>query len=187
MSYGMPSTSVNSFTTIEDHLAICRILYIMEEVTEELAARIIPTLHLLDTISWETITIYINSPGGCAISGLAIYDAMRQINSPVHVVCTGQASSMGAIILAGGDYREATPNARIMIHEAAMGTEGKTKDLQIEVEELKKVEEILIDILEVHTGQRKVKIRKDIKLNKYMSAQEALDYGLIDNIVERAK
>lgn len=187
MSYEIPTSNANYWVTVHNNLFQSRVLYIMEEIGEYTAEDIIPALHYLDSISFEPITIYINSVGGCVSSGLAIYDAMRYVTSPVYTVVTGQACSMAAVLLAGGDHREATPHARIMIHEAAMGAEGKTKDLQIELEELKKVEEICIDILVKHTGQNKAKVRKDIKLNKYMSAQEAKAYGLIDNVLEAIK
>ena len=138
------------------------------------------------------INLYINSPGGMVTAGLAIYDTMQFIKAPITTICMGQAMSFGAVLLAAGSKgkRYALPHARIMIHQPLIwggGISGQVTDIEIEAKELRDNKEHLLDILAKHTGQDKEKIRLDSERNYYMSAQEAKEYGLIDEVLELKK
>ena len=163
------------------------------EVDTANATMIIAQLLYLDAEDAERdINLYINSPGGLVTAGLAIYDTMRFIKAPVTTICMGQAMSFGAVLLAAGSKgkRYALPHARIMIHQPLIwggGISGQVTDIEIESEELRKNKEHLLDILAFHTGQPKEKIRADSERNYYMSAEEAKNYGLIDEVLTLKK
>lgn len=138
------------------------------------------------------INLYINSPGGLVTAGLAIYDTMQYIRAPITTICMGQAMSFGAVLLAAGSKgkRFALPHARIMIHQPLIwggGLSGQVTDIEIEARELKDNKEHLLDILARHTGQPKEKIRQDSERNYYMSALEAKEYGIIDEVLTLKK
>jgi ATP-dependent Clp protease protease subunit len=130
------------------------------------------------------VQVYINSPGGVVEAGLGIYDTMRYIKPDVATICVGQAASMGAVLLAGGTHgkRYALPNARVMIHQPSGGAQGRASDMRIWTEELLKAHQKLIDILHEHTGQPKDKIEEDVKKDYFMSADEAKEYGIVDEV-----
>lgn len=133
----------------------------------------------------KEINLYINSPGGVVTSGLAIYDTMQFIKPDVATICIGQASSMGAILLAGGaeGKRMSLPNSRIMIHQLSGGMRGTYADMQIDIRESSKLMETLMSILSKHTGKDTEKIMKDCDRDFFLSPGEAIEYGLIDSIV----
>lgn len=131
------------------------------------------------------IHLYINSPGGAVTAGLAIYDTMQYVSCDVATYCIGQAASMGAVLLAAGQKgkRNALPHARVMIHQPLAGTQGTTEDILVHLKEFKRLKGLLNQILIRHTGQSLERIEKDTDRDKFMSPEEAKEYGLIDNIV----
>ena len=133
----------------------------------------------------KTIKLYINSPGGSVVDGLAIYDTMQLINAPVETLCIGQASSMGAVLLAAGEegHRFALPNSRIMIHQPSGGFGGQETDIRIQAREIEKYRSRLEEILATHTGQKKDQVTKDCERDNFMDATEAKKYGIIDAII----
>jgi ATP-dependent Clp protease protease subunit len=135
----------------------------------------------------KDIYLYINSPGGVITDGLAIYDTMQYIKPDVCTICIGQASSMGALLLAAGakGKRMALPNARVMIHQPLGGTQGQATDIEIHAKEILKARENLNRILVKHTGQKIERIRKDTDRDCFLSPEEAKEYGLIDRIIEK--
>lgn len=137
----------------------------------------------------QDISIYINSPGGSVTAGLAIYDTMQFVGCDVATYCIGQASSMGALILAAGakGKRYSLPHSRIMIHQPWGGAQGTASDIQIQAEEILRMKKNLSQILSKHTGQPVEKILKDADRDFFMSAQEAKDYGLVDEVIESLK
>jgi ATP-dependent Clp protease, protease subunit len=133
------------------------------------------------------IHLYINSPGGSVTAGLSIYDTMQYVTCDVATYCIGQAASMGAILLTAGakGKRNALPNARVMIHQPLAGTEGTTTEILLHLKEFQRLKKAINEILLKHTGQSLDKVEKDTDRDKFMSAQEAVDYGLVDNVLER--
>ena len=131
--------------------------------------------------------LYINSPGGVITAGLAIYDTMQLIKADVSTICLGDAASMGAFLLSGGakGKRLALPNARIMIHQPLGGAKGQATDIEIEAKEILRMKTMLNELMAEHTGQKVEKIKKDTERDNFMTAQEALEYGLIDRIITR--
>ena len=157
-------------------------------VSTETANMIIAQLLYLDAEDSEKeINLYINSPGGLVTAGLAVYDTMQYIKSPVTTICMGQAMSFGAVLLAAGTKgkRYALPHSRIMIHQPLIwgGLSGQGTDIEIESKELAENKNRLIEILAKHTGQTPEKVRKDSERNYYLSAEEAKKYGIIDEIL----
>ena len=133
------------------------------------------------------VFLYINSPGGIVTSGLAIYDTMQYIKCPVSTICTGQAASMAAVLLAGGDKgkRIVLPNARIMIHQPHGGARGQAVDIKIQADEMLRTRKTLNEILVRHTGQPMERIEQDTDRDFFMSASEAVEYGLVDKVIEK--
>ncbi len=165
-----------------------RIIFLGTPIDDNIASLIIAQLLFLEAEDPEKdIYLYINSPGGIVTSGLAIYDTMQYIKPDVVTTCIGQAASMGAILLAAGarGKRFALPNARIMIHQPLGGVQGQVTDIDIHAREMLKIRERLNVILAEKTGQPLEKIEKDTDRNFFMNADEARDYGLIDEILEK--
>ena len=133
------------------------------------------------------IHLYINSPGGSVTAGLSIYDTMQYVTCDVATYCIGQAASMGAILLTAGakGKRNALPNARVMIHQPLAGTEGTTTEILLHLKEFQRLKKAINEILLKHTGQTLDKVEKDTDRDKFMSAQEAVDYGLVDHVLEQ--
>ena len=133
--------------------------------------------------------MYINSPGGSVTAGLAIYDTMQFISCPVATYCIGQAASMGAVLLAAGDKgkRHALPNARIMIHQPWGGAQGTASDIQIQAKEIERLKGSLNAILAKHSGREVDQVRQDTDRDNFMSGSEALEYGLVDQVVDPLK
>jgi ATP-dependent Clp protease protease subunit len=164
-----------------------RIILLGDEVDESLANVIIAQLLFLEAEDPDKdIALYINSPGGIITAGFAIYDTMQHIKSPVNTICIGQAASMGAFLLAGGapGKRMALPNARIMIHQPYGGASGQATDIEIQAKEIVRLRQRLNTLMAVHTKQPIEKIEQDVERDFFMSPTEALEYGLIDKIVE---
>jgi ATP-dependent Clp protease, protease subunit len=164
------------------------IIFIGMPIDDRVANTVIAQLLFLEAQDAERdIYIYINSPGGHVASGLAIYDTMQYIRPDVHTICMGQAASMGAVLLAAGKKgkRSALPHTRIMIHQPAGGSEGQASDIEIYAKEIVRLKEKLLQILAEHTGQPIEKIKQDSDRNYFMSAEEAKEYGIIDEVIVR--
>jgi ATP-dependent Clp protease protease subunit len=165
-----------------------RVVFLVGPVEDYSANLIIAQLLFLEADNPEKdISFYINSPGGSVTAGLAIYDTMNFIKSPVSTLCLGQAASMGAFLLSAGEKgkRFALPNARVMIHQPLGGFQGQASDIRIHAEEMLKVKTQLNELLGLHTGKTISEIERDTDRDNFMSAQQAVDYGLIDKIVNK--
>jgi len=163
-----------------------RIIMLGTPINDDVANAIIAQLLFLESEDPEKdINLYINSPGGVVTSGLGIYDTIQFMKAPVSTICVGQAASMGAVLLAAGakGKRFALPNARIMIHQPSGGAQGQATDIEIQAREILKIREKLNKILADHTGQPLERIVTDVERDYFMSAEEAKQYGLIDDIL----
>lgn len=163
-----------------------RIIFLGTEIDDEVANSIVAQLLLLDSENSEKdIMLYINSPGGVITAGMAIFDTMKLIKSPVSTICLGDAASMGAFLLSAGTKgkRLALPNARIMIHQPLGGAQGQATDIEIEAKEILRMKTMLTQLLSEHTGQTFEKVKEDTERDNFMTASEALEYGLIDKII----
>ena len=163
-----------------------RIIFLGEEIDDELANSIVAQLLLLDSENSEKdIMLYINSPGGVITAGMAIYDTIKSIRSDVSTICIGEAASMGAFLLSAGTKgkRMALPSARIMIHQPLGGAQGQATDIELEAKEILRMKNMLNGLLAEHTGQPIEKIQQDTERDHYLSAQQALEYGLIDKVI----
>jgi ATP-dependent Clp protease protease subunit len=163
-----------------------RIIFLSTPIDDDVASAIIAQLLFLDSQdAKKDIYLYINSPGGYVSAGLGIYDTMKYIKPEVATICIGQASSMGAFLLAGGEKekRFALPNARIMIHQPLGGAQGQASDIKIQADEILFLKQKINKILADHTKKSLKQIEKDTDRNFFMSPDEAVDYGLIDKII----
>ncbi len=164
-----------------------RIIFLGEEVNETTASLTIAQLLFLESEDPnKDIHLYINSPGGMVTAGLAIYDTMQYIKCDVSTICVGLAASMGAFLLAGGakGKRLALPNSEIMIHQPSGGAKGQATEIEIAAENILKTKKRLNEMLAANTGQPFEKVAADTERDYYMSAKEALEYGLVDKIIE---
>jgi ATP-dependent Clp protease protease subunit len=165
-----------------------RIVFLGTPVNDSVANVIVAQLLFLESEDPERdVYLYINSPGGSVTAGLAIYDTMQYIKPKVSTICVGQAASMGALLLSGGEkgMRYALPNSRILIHQPLGGAQGQASDIDIQAREILKLREQLNDILVKHTGQTHEKIRRDTDRDYFMGAYEAKEYGIIDEVMVR--
>jgi ATP-dependent Clp protease protease subunit len=163
-----------------------RIIFIGEQVHDDMANTIIAQMLFLESEDPDKdINVYINSPGGSVTAGLAIYDTMQYIKPDVATICMGQATSMGALLLASGakKKRYSLPHARVMIHQPLGGVQGQATDIDIQAREIMKIKETIHDILVRHTGQSLERIRTDTERDYFMSSTEARDYGIIDKVI----
>jgi len=163
-----------------------RIVFLGSEVDDDVANVIIAQMLFLESEDPDKeITLYINSPGGVITAGLAIYDTIQYVRAPVATVCLGQAASMAAWLLAAGSAgrRKALPNSRIMIHQPLAGFRGQATDIEIHAREILKVRERMNEILAKHTGQTAEQVRKDTERDRFLSATEAAEYGIIDEVI----
>ena len=163
-----------------------RIIFLGEEVNETTASLVVAQLLFLESEDpGKDIQLYINSPGGIVTGGLAIYDTMQYIKCDVSTICIGLAASMGAFLLSGGTKgkRFALPNAEIMIHQPSGGAKGQATEIQIAAENILKTKKKLNEILAANTGQSYETICRDTERDNYMSAEEAMNYGLIDRVI----
>ena len=164
-----------------------RIIFLGEEVTDDSANVIVAEMLFLEAEDPDKdIHLYINSPGGSVSAGMAIYDTMQYIKCDVSTICLGMAASMGAFLLAGGTKgkRLSLPNAEIMIHQPSGGAKGKATDIEIVAEQILKIKKRMNRILAENTGQPLEKVEHDTELDNYMTAEEALKYGLVDKVIE---
>ncbi|MBO6933402.1 MAG: ATP-dependent Clp endopeptidase proteolytic subunit ClpP [Deltaproteobacteria bacterium] len=167
-----------------------RIVFLGTQVQDDVANAIIAQLLFLESEDPDKeVTLYINSPGGVITSGLAIYDTMRYIRCPVATVCLGQAASMGAFLLAAGEkgMRRALPHSRVMIHQPLGGYQGQATDIEIHARETIKLKTKLNEILAERTGQSVETIQNDTERDKFLTADEAKEYGLIDEVIQPRK
>ena len=167
-----------------------RIIFLGEQVTSDTANRIVAQLLFLEAEDAESdIAFYINCPGGLVSSGLAVYDTIQYLKAEVQTICIGQASSMGAVLLAAGakGKRFALPHSRIMIHQPTGGFSGQAEDIDIQAKEILRTTETLNNILASHTGQDVEKVAADTQRDYYFSSNEAKAYGIIDSVMHDRK
>ncbi len=164
-----------------------RIVFISGEINDDLANSVIAELLYLDSVEKKDIYLYINSPGGSITSGMAIYDTMNYINSDVSTISIGIAASMAAFLLSCGKKgkRYALPNSEIMIHQPLGGVEGRATDIKIGAERIIKLKKKLNKILAENTKKSLKKINKDTEIDYFMTSKEALEYGIIDKVIEK--
>ncbi len=167
-----------------------RIIFLGTEINDEVANLIIAQMLFLESEDPEKdVYLYINSPGGLVSAGLAIYDTMQYIKPHVSTICVGQAASMGALLLSGGEKgkRFALPHSRILIHQPLGGVQGQATDIDIQAKEILRLREVLSEILAKHTSQPIEKIRHDTDRDFFMTGEQAKEYGIIDDIVVKRK
>ncbi len=167
-----------------------RLIFIVGNVEDHMANLIVAQLLYLESENADKdIHLYINSPGGSVTAGLSVYDTMQFINCDVSTICCGQAASMGALLMAGGakDKRYALPHSRIMVHQPSAGFQGQATDISIHAKEVLALKARLNEIMAKHTGQPIEKIEQDLERDNFMSASEALDYGLVDTVLAQRK
>lgn len=167
-----------------------RIIFLGSEVDDAVSNYIVAQLLILEGEDPDKeITMYINSPGGVITAGLAIYDTMQYVRCPVATVCIGQAASMGAVLLAAGSKgrRRCLPNSRVMIHQPHGGARGQATDIEIQAKEIVQMRTKLNEILSKHTGQPVDKIKTDTERDRFLSASEAKEYGLVDEVIQFRK
>jgi len=172
---------------IFSRLLMDRIVFLGSPINDDVANVVIAQLLFLQAENPERdINIYINSPGGSVYAGLAIYDTMQYLTAPITTICMGMAASMGAFLLAAGTKgkRSALPNSRIMIHQPSGGSQGTAADIEIQAREVLYARERLNELLSSHTGQSVEKIAEDVDRDRYMSPLDAVEYGLIDRVIE---
>ena len=165
-----------------------RVIFLTGQVEDHLANLIVAQLLFCESENPDKdIHLYINSPGGSVTAGLSIYDTMQYIQPDVSTMCIGQAASMGALLLTGGakGKRLSLPHARMMIHQPSGGVEGQASDIEIQANEIVKIRDRLNQIMSDHTGQAIDVVAKDTDRDNFMTAQEAVDYGLVDKVIER--
>lgn len=165
-----------------------RVIFLGTEIDDVVANTVIAQLLFLETQDkTKDIKLYINSPGGSVTAGLAIYDAMQYVKPSVSTVCIGMAASMGAVLLAAGaaGKRFVLPNAEIMIHQVLGGFQGQATDIKIHAERILRTKEKLNEILSLHTGQLLKKVEADTDRDNFMSAEEAVKYGLVDKVIKK--
>jgi ATP-dependent Clp protease protease subunit len=169
-------------------LMMDRIIFLGTPIDSDVANIIQAQILFLDsTDSKKDIQIYLNSPGGSVYAGLGIYDTMQYVSSNVSTICTGMAASMAAVILCAGEKgkRTALKHSRVLIHQPMGGTQGQASDIEIEAREIIKIKKELYEIIALHSGQEYEKIYKDADRDYWMSAQEALEYGMIDEVLSK--
>ena len=172
---------------IFSRLLMDRIVFLGSGIDDNVANIILAQLLFLDAEDPERdIFMYINSPGGSVYAGMAIYDTMQHLRAPVSTFCVGMAASMGAVLLAAGapEKRHALPNSRIMIHQPSGGYQGTAADVEVAAKEILYVRERLNAILSEHTGQPVERIAEDVDRDRFMGPEEAVEYGLIDTVLE---
>ncbi len=167
-----------------------RLVFIVGPVDDQVANLVVAQLLYLESENAnKDIHLYINSPGGAVTSGLSIYDTMQFVNCDVSTICVGQAASMGALLLAGGTNgkRFALPHSRIMVHQPSAGFEGQATDIGIHAKEVLELKARLNDIMSNHTGQPVKQVEQDLERDNFMSAEDAITYGIIDTVLAKRK
>ena len=167
-----------------------RIIFLTDAIDDQVANSIIAQLLFLEAEdNQKEAYMYINSPGGVVTAGMAIYDTMQYIKTKVSTICMGQAASMGALLLTAGEpgHRYALPHSRIMIHQPLGGAQGQATDIEIQTKEILRIKKILNNVLVSHTGRPIKKIEKDTDRDFYLDAEEAVEYGLIDEVITTSR
>lgn len=167
-----------------------RIVFIDGEINDVMADLVVAQILFLESENPEKdISIYINSPGGSVTAGLAIYDTMKYVKCDIQTICMGQAASMAAILLAAGTKgkRYALPSCRVMIHQPRGGVEGQESDISILAKEIIRLKKLSIEYLANDTGKKQDKVAEDIERDFFMSAKEAMDYGIVDHVMPNRK
>ena len=175
---------------IFSRLLMDRIIFLGTPINDDVANVVIAQLLFLDSDNpGKDINIYINSPGGSVSAGLAMYDTMRFLRSPVSTICMGMAASMGCFLLAAGTSgkRSALPHARIMIHQPSGGAQGTAADIEIQAKEILYLRSKMNELMAKHTGRTVEQIERDVDRDRFMSSDEAKQYGLIDNVIVQAR
>jgi ATP-dependent Clp protease, protease subunit len=163
-----------------------RIIFIGQQIDDDIANLVVAQLiHLESDDPDKDIAVYVNSPGGSLHAGLAIYDAMQYVNPDVSTLCYGMAMSAGSLILTGGTKgkRFSLPNARILIHQPSSGFQGQSSDIEIHAREILELRRVLDEIYSRHTGQAREQVHEDMERDRFFSAQQAVEYGLVDEII----
>jgi ATP-dependent Clp protease protease subunit len=161
-----------------------KIIFLVGPVTDDSANLVVAQMLFLNSENPDApINFYINSPGGSVTAGMSIYDTMKFIKNPIHTLCLGQAASMGAFLLSSGDKRRALPNSRIMIHQPLGGYQGQATDMEIHMEEMRRIKESLTSILALNCKKSYEELKRDCERDYFMSAQQSKEYGLIDEVV----
>ena len=187
VAYRVPGSQGADWVDIYNRLYRERIIFLGSEIDDELANQVIGVMLYLDSEdSDKPIYLYINSPGGSVISGLAIFDCMQHIESEVITINLGLAASMASFILAAGSKgkRLALPSSRVMIHQPMGGARGQAEDIKVEARQIMRIRDNLVKMYSMMTGQTQDQITKDLDRDNYLSAQEAVAYGLIDRVLE---
>ena len=167
-----------------------RIIFVDGEINDTTADLVVAQILFLESENPDKdISIYINSPGGSVTAGLAIYDTMQYVKCPVQTICLGQAASMGAFLLAGGSKgkRYALPSSKVMIHQPWGGVEGQESDISVQAREIQRLKELTIQHFSEHTGKSADVVAADMERDFYMTAQDALNYGIVDHVMDRRK
>jgi len=175
---------------IFSRLLMDRIVFLGTPINDDVANIVIAQLLFLDADNPERdVNLYINSPGGSVSAGMAIYDTMQFMNSPIRTICMGMAASMGAFLLAAGSSgkRSALPHARIMIHQPSGGAQGTAADIEIQAKEILYLRSKMNELMAKHTGRTVEQIERDVDRDRFMSSDEAKQYGLIDNVIVQAR
>jgi len=175
---------------IFSRLLMDRIVFLGTPINDDVANIVIAQLLFLDADNPERdVNLYINSPGGSVSAGMAIYDTMQFMNSPIRTICMGMAASMGAFLLAAGSAgkRSALPHARIMIHQPSGGAQGTAADIEIQAKEILYLRSKMNELMAKHTGRTVEQIERDVDRDRFMSSDEAKQYGLIDNVIIQAR
>ncbi len=175
---------------IFSRLLMDRIVFLGTPINDDVANIVIAQLLFLDADNPERdVNLYINSPGGSVSAGMAIYDTMQFMNSPIRTICMGMAASMGAFLLAAGTAgkRSALPHARIMIHQPSGGASGTASDIEIQAKEILYLRSKMNELMAKHTGRTVEQIERDVDRDRFMSSEEAKNYGLIDNVIVQAR
>jgi len=184
--YRLPGSQYERWVDIYTRLGVERILFLGQEVNDGIANSLVAQMLYLDSDdNSKPIYLYINSPGGSVTAGLSIYDTMRFIKPDVSTMCIGQAASMGAFLLSGGTKgkRYILPNARTMIHQPSGGAQGQATDIEIQAKEILFLRERLNSLLADHTGQTMEVIERDTERDRFMSAEQSVEYGLVDEVI----
>jgi len=190
VAYRVPGSASADWVDIYNRLYRERIIFLGQEIDDELANQIIGVLLYLDSEDTsKPIYLYINCPGGSVIAGLAIFDCINHVKSEVVTINLGLAASMASFIMAAGakGKRLALPNSRIMIHQPMGGAQGQAEDIKVEAAQVMRIRDNLVKMYSMMTGQTQERILKDLDRDNFMSAQEALEYGLIDKVLEIPK
>ena len=164
-----------------------RIILLSGEIDDTLANSVVAQILYLDSLNHDDISLYINSPGGSVTAGMAIYDTMNFVKSDVSTICLGMAASMAAFLLSSGEKKKRfiLPNAEVMIHQPLGGAQGQATEIKIAAEHILKTRDKLNEILANNTGQKLETIQLDTERDNFMSSSEALEYGLVDKVIEK--